>query len=160
MDRITDVLNKAEVIAVVGMSDRPFRDSYRIGEFLINQGYTVYPVNPQIESVLGLQSYPDLQSVPEQIDIVNVFRNPDFAREIVKDAIDVGAKSVWFQLGAEEEEAERMGLDAGLEMISGLCIAVEYRRRRISGPKSRSNDVHRPSMREMNKMNNWRPGAA
>lgn len=132
MDRITELLEKSKVIAVVGMSDRQFRDSYRIGEFLINQGYTVYPVNPQVDSVLGLKSYPDLKSVPERIDIVDVFRNPDYAREIVEEAIAVKAKSVWFQLGAEEEEAEQRARDAGLEVISGLCIAVEFRRRHIT----------------------------
>lgn len=142
MDRITELLEKSKVIAVVGMSDRSFRDSYRIGEFLINQGYTVYPVNPQISSVLGLKSYPDLKSIPERIDIVDVFRNPDYAREIVEEAIAVKAKSVWFQLGAEEEEAEQLARDAGLEVISAQCIAVEFRRRHISPRMSGRSDRH------------------
>lgn len=131
MDRITEVLEKAKVIAVVGMSDRPFRDSYRIGEFLINQGYTVYPVNPQISSVLGLKAYPTLQSVPEKIDIVDVFRSPEHALQTAKDAIAVKAKAIWFQLGTEEEDAEILARDAGLDVISGQCIAVEHRRRQI-----------------------------
>lgn len=131
MDHVTQLLERARTIAIVGMSDQPHRDSYWIGEFLINQGYTVYPVNPRIRSVFGLKAYPDLRSVPENIDIVDVFRNPFFAKQIVRDSIAVGAKAVWFQLGAEDAEAAKMGRDAGLEVITGLCIAVEYRRRRI-----------------------------
>ncbi len=126
------MLESAKTIAVVGMSKRPFRDSNRIGELLINMGYRVYPVNPTIESVHGLESFPDLKRIPEQIDIVDVFRNPRYAKEIVNEAIEVGAKAIWFQLGAEDAEAERMAREAGLEVISGHCIAVEIRRRGIT----------------------------
>ncbi len=131
MDYITDLLENSTTIAVYGMSDRPFRDSNRIGEMLINMGYTVYPVNPTIDSVHGLKSWPDLKSLPEKVDIVDVFRSPDYAKEVVQDAIDARAKAVWFQLGAENEEAEAMARAAGLEVISGHCIAVEIRRRGI-----------------------------
>lgn len=137
MDRITDLLENSTTIAVYGMSNRPFRDSNRIGEMLINMGYTVYPVNPTIDSVHGLKSWPDLKSLPEKVDIVDVFRSPDYAKEVVQDAIDVGAKAVWFQLGAENEEAEAMARAAGLEVISGHCIAVEIRRRGIQAKEAK-----------------------
>lgn len=132
MDRITELLDNARTIAVYGMSDRPFRDSNRIGRMLMDMGYTVYPVNPTVDSVEGVKSWPDLKSLPEPVDIVDVFRNPDFAHEVVKDAIEAGAKSVWFQLGAEEEGAEQVAREAGLEVVSGHCIGVEIRRRGIA----------------------------
>ncbi len=135
-DRITELLQEAETIAVLGISDSLMRDSYRIGEFLINAGYTVYPVNPTIESVFGLKAYPDLASLPVKVDIVDVFRNARYAKEVVRQAIDAGAKAIWFQYGAAEEEAEKMAEEAGLEVVSGRCIAVEFRRRGIERKSS------------------------
>ena len=131
MNHITELLENARTIAVYGMSDRPFRDSNSIGKLLMNLGYTVYPVNPTIDTVEGQKSWPDLKSLPESVDIVDVFRNPAHAKEVVLDAIEAGAKAVWFQLGAEDEEAEQMARDAGLDVISGHCIAVELRRRGV-----------------------------
>ncbi|MGE3802626.1 MAG: CoA-binding protein [Candidatus Kapaibacterium sp.] len=130
--RISELLQNADTIAVVGMSDSPMRDSNRIGELLIDVGYRVYPVNPTINSVHGLHSWPDVKSVPDQVDIVDVFRNSRYAKEVVLDAIEAGAKAIWFQYGAEDPEAEGMAREAGLEVISGYCIAVEIRRRGIN----------------------------
>lgn len=133
--RINDILENARTIAVVGMSDRPFRDSNRIGMFLHEQGYTVYPVNPTEGSAGGIPSVPDLASIPEQIDIVDVFRNPKYAKAIVEEAIEVGAKAIWFQLGTEDEEAAKIAMDAGLVVVQGRCIAVEYRLRDIGSKR-------------------------
>ena len=128
---IEEILRRAETIAVVGLSDSMMRDSYRIGKMLVEVGYKVYPVNPTIDSFLDIPSYPDLKSLPEPVDIVNVFRNSRYAKEIVRDTIEIGGKVIWFQYGAEEDEAEAMGREAGLEVISGYCIGVEIRRRGI-----------------------------
>ena len=128
MSSTKELLKNSKVIAVVGCSDRPFRDSYHITEMLIKAGYTVYPVNPTIDSAFGLRTYPDVQSVPEQVDIVDVFRNPRYAKEVVQDAIAAHAKSIWFQLGAENDEAEQMAEEVGLEVVANHCIAVEYRK--------------------------------
>lgn len=122
-----EVLQESRVIAVVGLSDQAWRDSYRIAAYMKLQGYTIYPVNPTIESALGIPSYPDIQSIPEQVDIVNVFRNPRYLMRVVDDAIAAGAHTIWFQLGVVNPEAERRAAEAGLEVISDRCIAVDYR---------------------------------
>jgi predicted CoA-binding protein len=121
------ILSDARVIAVVGCSDKPWRDSGHIAMFLKSQGYRVYPVNPNHQTVNGDICYPDLKSVPEPIDIVDVFRNPAFVPEVVAEAIAVGAKSIWLQLGVSDPEAEQQAIEAGLDVVSDSCIAVDYR---------------------------------
>src|SRR5688500_5475781 len=101
----TDLLRSARTIAVYGMSDRPYRVSYSIGHKLIEAGYTVYPVNPTVAMVDGEPTYPTIASVPVPVDIVNVFRQPRFALDVVNDAIAAGAKAIWFQLGTSREDA-------------------------------------------------------
>lgn len=122
------ILRDAKVIAVVGHSDKPYRDSYRIGRFLKSVGYTVYPVNPTIEQVNGDKSYPSLTDVPEPIDVVDVFRRPEHLEGIVDEAIDVGAKVVWAQLGVINEAAARKATGAGLKMVMDRCMKIEYNR--------------------------------
>jgi predicted CoA-binding protein len=121
------ILEEAKVIAVVGYSNKPWRDSNRIGAFLQEQGYRVYPVNPNVESCGGLKCYPDVKSVPEPVDIVDVFRNPRFVPEVVEDAIAAGARAIWLQLGVGNPDAERRAREAGLDVVSDRCIAVDYR---------------------------------
>ena len=122
------ILEESRTIAVVGCSNAPWRDSYRIASFLRSAGYRIYPVNPTIDSALGMQAYPDVRNIPEQVDIVNVFRNPRHVPEVVEDAIAAGARTIWLQLGVVNPAAERRALDAGLEVISDRCIAVDFRR--------------------------------
>lgn len=122
-----EILEQSRVIAVVGCSDQVWRDSYRIATYMKLQGYTVYPVNPRIESALGVPSHPDVQSIPEQVDLVNVFRHPRFVMRVVDDAIAAGAKAIWFQLGVVNPEAERRAAEAGLDVVSDRCIAVDFR---------------------------------
>src|SRR5438105_3128942 len=122
-----ELLEEAEVIAVVGFSAKPWRDSNRIASFLRTQGYKVYLVNPNIKSCEGEKCYPDLKSVPERVDIVDVFRNPRFVPDVVEDAIAAGAKSIWLQLGVGNPEAERRAIEAGLDVVADRCIAVDYR---------------------------------
>ncbi len=125
---IKEILEQAETIAVVGASVKPWRDSNNIAQFLMREGYQVIPVNPKYEKVLGQKSYPDLLSIPGKIDIVDIFRRPDAVLPIVGQAIQVGAKTVWMQLGVINEEAARIAEEAELNVIVDHCIAIELRR--------------------------------
>lgn len=121
-----DILASAKVIAVVGYSDDPRRTSNQIGRYLKNAGYKVYAVNPTVEQVDGEKSYPTLAYVPEPIDIVNVFRRSEYLSGVVDDAIGVGAKVVWAQLGISDQEAARKAEAAGIDIIMNNCIKVTY----------------------------------
>lgn len=123
-----ELLATARVIAVVGHSDKPQRTSYNIARYLRYAGYTVYPVNPTVDDIDGQPSYASLEDVPEAIDIVNVFRRSEHLAGVVDDAIAVGAKAVWSQLGVIDEQAMQRALDARLAMAMNRCIKVEHRR--------------------------------
>ncbi|MFZ4620500.1 MAG: CoA-binding protein [Bacteroidota bacterium] len=121
------LLTEAKTIAVVGASPKPWRDSGAIAEFLVKKGYKVFPVNPMYQEVLGMKCYPDLKSIPEKIDIVDIFRNPDEVMPVIDEAISVGAKSIWMQLNVVNEAAAQKAEQAGLSVVMDLCIAVEHR---------------------------------
>lgn len=125
---IRDLLMRSRVVAVVGHSDNPERTSYQIARFLRDVGYKVYPVNPELREIDGEACYATLADVPEKIDIVNVFRRSVFLPGVVDDAISVGAKSVWAQLGVYDEEAGQKAAEAGLDVVMDSCIKVEYLR--------------------------------
>jgi len=120
------LLSEARVIAVVGHSDKVYRTSYRIGNYLRRAGYAVYPVNPTISEVDGQRVYASLAEVPEPIDIVNVFRRAEFLHEVVEDAIAVKAKAIWAQLGVVGAAAARRAEEAGLQMVMDRCIMVDH----------------------------------
>jgi predicted CoA-binding protein len=124
---LKELLERAKVIAVVGHSDKPHRTSYRIGQYLREVGYKVYPVNPTISEIDGERVYPDLSSVPEPIDIVDVFRRSEFLSEVVEEAIKVGAKSIWAQLGVVDAIAAQRAEAAGLQVVMDRCIMVDHR---------------------------------
>ena len=123
-----DILASARVIAVVGMSNRPDRTSNQIGRFLQSAGYTVYPVNPMIDHVGADKSYPTLADVPEPIDVVDVFRRSEYLGGVVDEAIAVGAKVVWAQLGVYDAAAGLRAREAGLHIFMNNCIKVAYYR--------------------------------
>lgn len=125
---LKDLLTTARVIAVVGHSDNPDRTSYQIAQYLRRAGYTVYPVNPAVETIDGQPSYPNLAAVPEPIDIVDVFRRSEFLPGVVEDAIAAGAKSVWAQLGVYDETAAEAARRAGLTIIMDACIKIDHAR--------------------------------
>ncbi len=127
-NEIASILKKSKTIAVVGASPKPWRDSGSIGQYLIHKGYEVFPVNPKYEEVLGKKCYPDLKSVPKEIDIVDIFRNPDEVEQIIDEAIAVKAKTVWMQLGVVNEKASSKAEKAGLQVVMDHCIAVEHSR--------------------------------
>lgn len=122
------VLENAHVIAVVGHSDKPHRTSYRIAQYLRSAGYTVYPVNPTVSEIDGQPCYPSLFDVPEPVDIVDVFRRSEYLSGVVDEAIAVGAKAVWAQLGVYDPAAKQKALEAGLDMAMDSCIKVEHAR--------------------------------
>lgn len=124
---IPQILHSAKTIAVVGISNNPSRDSYSIALYLQKLGYNIIPVNPAIEEWNGLKSYPDLLSVPDKIDIIDVFRKSEFVPEIVDQAIAVKAKALWLQLGVIHEEVAQRAEQAGLEVVMDRCIMVEHR---------------------------------
>ncbi len=130
---IAELLTNARNIAMVGASDRPDRPSYGVMRFLQSHGYRVFPVNPQItgEHVHGEFVWRELAQIGEPIDIVDIFRRPQAAGEAVDEAIAVGAKAVWLQLGIVNEEAAQRAEAAGLQVIMDRCIKIEIMRLRI-----------------------------
>ncbi|WP_047133906.1 CoA-binding protein [Candidatus Kryptonium thompsonii] len=125
-DEIKEILTKYNTIAIVGISNKPDRDSYIVAEYLLNHGYKIIPVNPNIDSIFGLKAYPDLLSIPDEIDIVDIFRRPEFVDEVVEQAIQKKAKVVWMQLGVVNERAAKRAQDAGLKVVMNKCIKVEH----------------------------------
>jgi predicted CoA-binding protein len=129
MDPAEEVLTKSKVIAVVGLSPRPERDSYDVARYLQEQGYRIIPVNPMVDEVLGEKSYPDLKSIPEPIDMVDIFRRSALVPPVVDEALEVGVKYVWMQDGVIHEEAARKAEEAGVLVIMNNCTMREHRRR-------------------------------
>jgi predicted CoA-binding protein len=127
---IAELLTNARTIAVVGASDRPSRPSYGVMKFLQDHGYRILPVNPQItgEHVLGEFVWRELAQIGVPIDIVDIFRRPDAAAEAVQQAIFVGAKAVWMQIGVINEEAAAKAESAGLKVVMDRCPKIEIGR--------------------------------
>lgn len=128
-DVITDFLERAKIIAVVGLSDSPLRPSHGVAAYMQTQGYRIVPVNPQIEEALGEKSYRTLLDVPEPIDIVNVFRRPDAVDEIVDHAIQLKVPMIWMQESVVNEKAAERARRAGIFVVTDLCILKEHRSR-------------------------------
>ena len=124
---IRGILESARRIAVVGHSDNPTRDSFRVGRYLAEAGYEVFPINPSARSTPALRFYPDLASVPGPIDIVDIFRRPEHIPAIVDEAIRLGAKAIWMQEGLADNEAAARARAAGLKVVMSRCILKEHR---------------------------------
>ena len=127
-EEIRDILRASKTIAVVGLSDKPDRDSYHVAEYMKSAGYRIIPVNPAVAAVLGEKSYASLRDVPEKIDVVDVFRKADAVPAIVDEAIAVGAKVVWLQEGIVHNEAAEKARAAGLKVVMSKCLLKEHRR--------------------------------
>lgn len=125
---LRDIFEETKIIAAVGLSSKPGRPSYGVCAFLALKGYRVIPVNPNETVVLGEKAYPDLASVPEKIDLVQIFRSPDAVPAVVEDAIRIGAKVVWMQDGAGNEAAAARARAAGLPVVVDDCMMRQYRR--------------------------------
>jgi predicted CoA-binding protein len=126
IDQERALLERVEVIAVVGCSERPSRDSNRVARYLIDKGYRVVPVNPNHAELLGKPTYADLQSVPGAIDLAVIFRRPEFVGGVVDDAIAAGVPAIWLQLGVGNLIEEDRARGAGIEVISEACIQVVH----------------------------------
>jgi predicted CoA-binding protein len=127
-ETIRAILATPQNIAVVGCSPSPDRDSHRIAQLLQRKGHRVIPVNPGEEEILGERCYANLRTIPERIDMVDVFRRSEFVAPIVDEAIAIGAKIVWMQLGVIDAESAQRAQQAGLTVVMDRCPAIEYRR--------------------------------
>ena len=128
-DPITDLLSRAKTIAVVGLSDSPLRPSHGVSAYMQAQGYRIIPVNPSIAESLGEKAYPSLFDVPEKIDIVDIFRRPEFVDEIVDQAIQLKIPAVWMQEEVINEAAAAKARAAGMFVAMDLCILKEHKAR-------------------------------
>ena len=127
MNTVRDILENSKVIAVVGLSPKPHRDSHEVAKYLQGQGYRIVPVYPRADTILGEKVYPDLASIPEKVDVVDIFRRSEDVPPVVEQAIDIGAKAVWMQLGIVNEEAAAKAREAGLGVVMDRCMLVEHR---------------------------------
>jgi predicted CoA-binding protein len=128
-DPIADILKRAKNIAVVGLSDNPLRPSHGVAAYLQSHGYHIIPVNPEIKASLGEKSYPSLHDVPDKIDIVDIFRRPEFVEEVVDQAIELKIPTVWMQEEVIHEKAAEKARKAGLFVVMDRCILLEHRAR-------------------------------
>ena len=134
-EEVREILKGARVIAVVGLSDKPHRDSYRVASYLQSVGYRIIPVNPSIAESLGEKAYPSLGEVPGPVDLVEIFRRPDAVPGIVEGAIAIGAKAIWMQEGIAHAAAAEKARAAGLKVVMNRCAFKEHRRLAIPTTK-------------------------
>jgi predicted CoA-binding protein len=123
----------AKRIAIVGLSDDSARASYAIGEYLLEQGYEVAPVNPNHREVMGMKCYASLKDVPGAVDLVNVFRRPEYCAQVAREAIEVWAKGIWLQSGIRNAQARQAAEAAGIDYVEDRCIMVEHLHRARRG---------------------------
>ena len=122
------ILNNYRTVVVVGASPNPERPSYRVASYLASHGYHVIPVNPNVPEIIGKTCYPDLSSIPEPVEVVDIFRHSEDVIPIVDEAIKIGAKAVWMQEGITNEEAAAKARDAGLLVVMDKCMLKEHLR--------------------------------
>ncbi len=133
LDEARQILATSKTIAVVGLSNNPERPSHEVASYLKDEGYRIIPVNPRISETLGLKAYPSLRDVPEPVDVAQIFRRPEHVPPIVDDAIAIGAKVVWMQLGIVHEEAAARARAAGLRVVMNTCMATMHHTLRDMG---------------------------
>lgn len=127
-DELREILRQARTVAIVGMSSSPGKTSFRVAAYLKHVGYHVIPVNPYSGEILGKTSYPDLEAIPDPVDIVQIFRPSETVIPIVEQAIRIKAKAVWMQLGIANEAAAEIARAAGIKVVMNRCMEVEHRR--------------------------------
>jgi len=132
-----EILLTANTVASVGLSSNDEKESYWIVAFLMEQGYTFYPVNPTADEILGRKAYASLSDIPDKIDVVQVFRRPEDVPPVVEEAIKIGAKVVWMQEGIVNEEAAKMAREAGLQVVMDACMRATHKRLGL-GPKPKT----------------------
>lgn len=133
MDDIEKIIIEARNIAVVGASNKLGRPSLTVASYLKGQGYRIIPVNPTIQDVNGEKCFPDLSSIPDNVDVVDIFRKPEDVLSVVEEAIRIGAKTVWMQEGIVNEEAAKKAKEAGLQVVMDKCMLKEHARLKREG---------------------------
>ena len=133
MDDIEKIIRESRNIAVVGISNKLGRPSLTVASYLKGQGYRIIPVNPTIQDVNGEKCYPDLSSIPEKVDVVDIFRKPADVLPVVEEAVRIGAKAVWMQEGMVNEEASSKAREAGLQVVMDKCMLKEHSRLKREG---------------------------
>ena len=128
-DPIADLLRRSRTIAVVGLSNNPLRPSHGVSAYMQTQGYRIIPVNPEIHGSLGEKAYASLLEVPEKIDIVNIFRRPEFVEEVIDQAIRLKLPVLWMQEGVVNEKAAQKARQSGIFVVMDRCILKEHRAR-------------------------------
>jgi predicted CoA-binding protein len=128
---MNELLQEIKIIAVVGLSDKPSRPSYGVAQYMQSHGYRIIPVNPSCEVILGEKCYPDLKSIPFAIDMVNVFRKSEDCLPIAHEAVEIGAKSLWLQLGVINAEAVAYAKEHDLAAIMDKCLKIEHMMLRV-----------------------------
>jgi uncharacterized protein len=126
-EAVRRILDSARTVAVIGLSDKPDRDSHHVAAYLQAHGYRIIPVNPNVSTVLGEKAYPKLREVPEPVDIVDIFRTPDAVPEIVDEAIAQHAQVIWMQEGIAHNAAADKARAAGLQVVMNKCMLKEHR---------------------------------
>ncbi|MBM7855257.1 putative CoA-binding protein [Desulfohalotomaculum tongense] len=127
-EQIKELLKDARTIAVVGLSDKPERDSHMVAKYLQEQGYKIIPVNPKYNSILGEKAYNKVSEIPEPVDIVNVFRRSIDTPPVVEDAVTKNPRAIWLQLGIKNDDAARIAQNNSITMIMDRCIKIEHAR--------------------------------
>ncbi|MFH1036153.1 MAG: CoA-binding protein [Pseudomonadota bacterium] len=122
------MLENCRTIAVVGLSPNPERDSHRVATYLQRQGFTIIPVNPKEQTILGQTCYPSLAAIGHPVDLVDVFRASEFAPAVAREAADLGAKALWLQEGVISPQAQEIARQAGLDFVQDSCLMVQHRR--------------------------------
>jgi uncharacterized protein len=122
------ILRATRTIAMVGLSSNPFRPSHFAAIYMLAEGYNVIPVNPREQEILGQRCYPSLRDIPESVDMVDIFRDPSAVPAIVEEAIAIGAKVIWMQLGVINQVAAQRAREAGLEVVMDACVKIEHAR--------------------------------
>jgi uncharacterized protein len=127
---LRSILEDVHTIAVVGLSSRPERPSYGVSAYMQEHGYRIVPVNPKESEVLGERAYPSLLDIPEdvRVDVVDVFRRAEETPDVARQAVAIGAKALWLQEGIVNDEAARIAIDGGLDLVMGICIKKEHAR--------------------------------
>ncbi len=120
------ILKTSKTIAIVGLSSKPDRPSYKVAKYMQNKGYKIFPVNPVEFEVLGEKAYPNLKSLPVIPDIVDIFRKTDTVMPVIEECIEIGAKFIWFQLGVTNPSCIEKANESGIKIVNNKCIMVEH----------------------------------
>lgn len=125
---IQSILKNYKKIAVVGISDKPYRDSHSVAKFMLDHGYQIFPVNPKVDELFGLKCYDNLRDIPEPVELVDIFRKPEHVPEILDQAIEKNVRAVWMQLGVIHYDAANKALNFGIDVVMDRCWRMEYKK--------------------------------